>query len=110
MKNSLKLILTLSFIFSASSAFAKLPEYTTTIKNHRFEPASIEVPAGKKFKLIVKNLDKTLEEFESHDLRKEKIVSGGKQIKMIIKPLKPGTYKFEGEFHAKTAQGVLIAK
>ena len=91
-------------------AFAEEKEFLIQIKNHKFEPAILEVPAEQKFKLIVENLDKTLEEFESGDLKKEKLVGGGKKITIIISPLKSGEYKFFGDFHQKTAQGKLIAK
>jgi plastocyanin len=84
--------------------------YTISIKDHRFEPAQLEVPAGKKLKLLVKNLDATPEEFESHDLKREKIISGKGQATIVIGPLKPGTYKFVGEYHESTAQGQIVAK
>ncbi len=104
-----KLLFISLFLFSLNS-FAEVKTYQTSIKDHKFDPAIIEVKAGEKFKLIVKNNDKTAEEFESHDLRKEKMVRGGKQITFIIKPLKPGEYEFFGEFHMKTAQGKIVAK
>ena len=81
-----------------------------TIKDHKFEPATIEAPAGQKFKLIVKNADSTPEEFESHDLKREKVIPRGGEITLNIGPLKPGTYVFFGEFNPKTAQGKLIVK
>lgn len=84
--------------------------YTLTIKDHRFEPAQLDVPAGKKLKLLVKNLDPTPEEFESHDLKREKIIPGKGQVLIPIGPLKPGTYKFVGEYHESTAQGRIVAK
>lgn len=84
--------------------------YTLTIKDHRFEPAQLEVPAGKKLKLLVQNLDPTPEEFESHDLKREKIIPGKSQALISIGPLKPGTYKFVGEYHESTAQGRIVAK
>ena len=84
--------------------------YTLTIKDHRFEPAQLEVPAGKKLKLVVKNLDATPEEFESHDLKREKVIAGKGQATILIGPLKPGAYKFVGEYHENTAQGQIIAK
>jgi hypothetical protein len=106
----MKKILILALILCAKTAFADEKIFSTEIKNHRFEPSVIEVPANQKFFLIVKNLDKTAEEFESETLQKEKIVKGEKEIKLPIKPLKPGEYPFFGEFHAKTAQGKIIAK
>lgn len=84
--------------------------YTLTIKDHRFEPTQLQVPAGKKLKLTVKNLDATPEEFESHDLKREKVIPGKSEALISIGPLKPGTYRFVGEFNEKTAQGQIVAK
>ena len=47
------------------------------IKDHRFQPTDIEIPAGQKIALLVKNEDSTPEEFESTELRREKVVPGG---------------------------------
>jgi hypothetical protein len=84
--------------------------YTIVIKDHRFQPAEIEIPAGVKIALIVKNDDPTPEEFESTELRREKVVPGGEQITVYIGPLKPGRYEFFGDFNPKTARGLIIAK
>lgn len=81
-----------------------------SIKDHKYEPARIEVPAGVKFKLIVKNEDPTPEEFESFDLKREKVVPPGQEIPVFLGPLDPGEYKFFGDFHQDTAQGVMVAK
>ncbi|MCB0324241.1 MAG: cupredoxin domain-containing protein [Bdellovibrionales bacterium] len=78
------------------------------IKNHRFEPAEVRVPADKKIKLIVKNQDSTPEEFESHDLNREKIIAGNSQATILVGPLQPGEYSFFGEFNEATAQGKLV--
>lgn len=90
------------------SAFAL--SFKTTIKNHRFEPAVINVPAGQDFDLEVYNDDNTAEEFESHDLKKEKIVGPKKTIKMKIAGLSKGQYVFFGEFNESTAQGKIVAE
>jgi hypothetical protein len=84
--------------------------YTLVIKDHRFEPTELEVPANTKVKLIVRNLDPTPEEFESYELNREKIIGGGRDATIYVGPLAPGTYPFFGEFHMDTAQGRLIAK
>lgn len=83
--------------------------YTLVIKDHRFAPAELKVPAGEKIKLIVDNQDVTPEEFESHDLKREKIIQGKNKGTVLVGPLKAGTYRFFGEFNQETAQGVLIA-
>lgn len=84
--------------------------YTITIKDHRFTPSELKVPAGQKIKLLVKNDDPTAEEFESHDLQREKVIAGGTEAVITLRPLDKGTYKFFGEFHEATAQGQIIAE
>jgi len=81
-----------------------------SIKDHQFQPPRLDVPAGVKFKLIVRNDDSTPEEFESFDLNREKIVPPGQEIPVFLGPLDPGEYKVFGDFHQDTAQGVLVAK
>lgn len=84
--------------------------YVLTIKDHRFDPETLEVPAGKRVKLVVRNQDPTAEEFESYSLNREKVIAGGSEGIVYIGPLDPGTYEFFGEFHEDTAKGKLIAK
>ena len=89
---------------------ASPPEYTLTLRQHRFVPAQLTIPANTKVKLVIVNEDSTPEEFESHELNREKIVTGKGKITVWVGPLKPGRYPFFGEFHMDTAKGVLIAK
>ncbi len=84
--------------------------FILTIKDHKFRPEELQVPAGKKIKLVVKNLDPTAEEFESHDLKREKIIAGNSEATLSIGPLKAGTYKYVGEYSEKTAKGRIVAK
>jgi high-affinity iron transporter len=77
---------------------------------HRFVPNRLEVPANVKFRLLVKNNDDTADEFESTDLNREKLVTPGQTITVFLGPLSPGEYKFFGDFHQDTAQGVMVAK
>jgi len=93
-----------------SLAFAADLEYTLIIRDHRFEPAEVRIPAGKKIKLLVDNQDATAEEFESHELNREKVVPGKAKLPVFIGPLTPGRYPFYGDFHQQTANGVIIAE
>ena len=79
-------------------------------RQHRFVPNRITVPANVKFRLMVKNNDDTADEFESVDLNREKLVAPGQTITVFLGPLSPGEYKFFGDFHQDTAQGVMVAK
>ena len=86
------------------------PEFNVVIEGHKFTPDRIEVPAGKKVKLLVENKDATPEEFESSALKVEKVIAGKSKATIYVGPLKAGEYKFAGEYNAKTAQGVIVAK
>ncbi|MBI4183231.1 MAG: cupredoxin domain-containing protein [Proteobacteria bacterium] len=85
-------------------------EYVIVIKDHRFQPSELTVPAGQRVKLVIDNRDPTPEEFESLDLRREKIVPGGSKATLWVGPLRPGEYGFVGEFNQASAKGKLIAK
>ena len=90
--------------------WAAVPEITLEIKDHLFFPATIEIPAGTKVKLLVSNNDATPEEFESYVLNREKVIPGNSKTVIFIGPLKAGEYPFFGEFYPRTAQGVVIAR
>ena len=82
----------------------------TSIKDHRFQPSEIKVPANKPLTLAVRNLDPTPEEFESRTLRVEKVVAPNSEITIQLRPLVPGRYRFYGDFNQATAQGALVAE
>ena len=94
------------------SSFASLAsdEYVVTIKEHKFIPDKLYISANKKIKLVVYNQDAEVEEFESFDLRREKIIPANGHIKLNIGPLEPGEYKIFGDFHSDTALGIIIVK
>jgi plastocyanin len=94
----------------ALPARAQEQSFPLRIKDHKFEPAEFEVPANTKVKLLVRNEDATAEEFESSSLHREKVVPPGKEITVMIGPLKPGRYEFIGDFNRATAHGAIIVK
>jgi hypothetical protein len=89
---------------------AQEPIYTLGIKDHRFEPPEIEIPAGKRVALVVRNLDATPERFDSTQLRRENVVAPGQEVTIYIGPLRPGRYEFLGHFNPKTARGQIVVK
>ena len=88
----------------AQSARAEGTGFTIVIKDHRFTPTELTVPAGQKIRLVVENQDPTPEEFESYQLNREKIIPGNDRIDVF------GKYEFFGEFNMATARGWLVAK
>jgi plastocyanin len=99
-----------AFFFLPILATAADPEVSLVIKDHRFNPSEVKVKAGQKVKLIVDNQDATPEEFESHELNREKVIAPHSKATIFIGPLKPGRYGFTGEFNQDTAKGVVIAE
>ena len=104
------LVFSAALLMAPAIAAAQDPEVKLVIREHKFEPAEVTVPAGKKIKLVIENQDATAEEFESYELNREKVVPPKGQTTVFIGPLKPGRYPFVGDFHKDTAKGVLIAK
>ena len=100
----------LAACFALPAPAEDTPTFEIVIKNHKFDPPVLEVPANKKVKLIVKNQDPTPEEFESYELNREKVIAGNSHAVIFIGPLEPGTYPYFGEFNQATAQGKIIAK
>jgi plastocyanin len=95
----------------SSAAIADAPAaITLTLKNHRFTPSAFDVPAGQKVRVTVINQDPAEEEFDSRDLGVEEVVTPLGRTSFDIGPLKPGEYRFMGEFHHSTAQGSLTAR
>lgn len=109
-KTLLTAILTVLTMFTFVPQSYAVEEISLVIKDHKFIPDTVEIPAGQKVKLIIDNQDPTPEEFESHELNREKIIKGGKQGIVFIGPLEPGTYPFFGEFNEDTAQGKVVVK
>jgi plastocyanin domain-containing protein len=91
-------------------ASLRAQDVTITIKNHRFTPSEVKVPANKRVQITVVNDDPTPEEFESHEMKVEKVIPGKSKGVVRIGPLAPGRYPFFGEFNQATAKGVVIAE
>lgn len=101
-------VLFATLVLFGQATLAAMPGFNITIENHEFQPDSIEVPAGQKIKLTVENLDATPEEFESHQLNREKVIVGHGQATIYVGPLEAGRYGFFGEFFGPT--GHIVAK
>lgn len=107
MKNALflKIGLLISLVYSGA---ASADDYVILLKDNQFSPPTLTIPAGEKVRIIVRNLDTTPAEFESYDLRREKVINGGSEATLFIGPLEPGNYAFFDEFHPDVAKGVIV--
>jgi len=97
-------------LLACGAAAAADPQVVVlTLKDHRFEPASVTVAAGRPIRIELINRDPASEEFDSEDLHVEKDVTPNGRVSFTVGPLKPGTYSFMGELHAATASGEITA-
>jgi hypothetical protein len=100
----------LAAAFAPLAAHAELPTYELSLNDGHFTPAVLEVQAGQRFKIILKNIGQGPAEFESTPLRVEKVLSPGVTTFVVIHPLRPGQYPFFDEFNLQLPEGSLLAK
>ena len=93
----------------AAPALADDPSFSIVLKNNQFVPSEVQIPAGVKVKLVVRNENPTPSEFESTQFHREKIVPPGQEIIVFVGPLNPGSYEFFDDFHQET-RGHLVVK
>jgi plastocyanin len=101
---------TLACFASLAAEAADPMTYEITLKGQAFSPAELKVPAGTAFIIKVKNENDAPAEFESKDMKVEKVVAGHAEIVVKVKALPKGTFKFVDEYHEDTALGAVVAE
>jgi hypothetical protein len=86
------------------------PMFRIEFNDGKVTPQRLEVPAKTRFKLELHNLGKEPAEFESKELRKEKVLAPGASSVLVIRTLDPGEYDFFDDFHLDAPPAVLVAK
>jgi len=76
----------------------------------QMEPRRLEVPANKRLEIELVNKGQSPAEFESKQLRKEKVLAPGAATTLVIRGLDPGEYDFFDDFHPDSPPAVLVAK
>jgi heme/copper-type cytochrome/quinol oxidase subunit 2 len=102
-------LLAATALLLSPSVQAQNPTFSISIRDNAFEPPELTVPAGQKIELHITNERAAASEFESAELRREKVVTPGQQITVFVGPLRPGTYEFFDDFNPQT-RGHLIAR
>lgn len=99
----------LALLLAWPAAAADATTASLTIRNRAFEPAEVEVPAGQRVELHVRNADSAAAEFESAELHREKVVPAGQEVVVFIGPLRAGRYEFFDDLNP-TARGHIVAR
>ena len=68
----------------------------------------IQCASSTAIKLIFINLDDSIEEFDSFDLNREKVLFPNRKSSIYIGPLPKGKYNFFGEYHPNSARGSVL--
>ena len=110
-KKSLSLLALLSFC--TLPALAQTTDSPTSfqivVKDGKFTPAELTIPAGQKVKLTVKNDDAVQAEFESYKLDREQKIDSGTETEIFVGPLEAGEYPFFDD-NNPDAKGIITAK
>ncbi|EKT54258.1 cupredoxin domain-containing protein [Providencia sneebia] len=111
MRTLLSFALLACSLFISSSTFAA-EKFTVELemKNGDLIPRVLEVPAKTIIRIKITNTGTEPAEFESTQLRKEKVLAPGASSVVVIAPLKPGSYTFFDDFHLSHPKGEIIAK
>lgn len=73
-------------------------------------PATLTARSDSPIDLLIINDGLTAEEFDSHELSREKVVAPGSSAVVHLRVLAAGEYAFQGERHSATMQGKLVVK
>jgi plastocyanin len=111
-KRGVALVAVLAVVLGlAASVMAADPaDIPLVIEKNRFQPDVIKVKAGTPFVLVITNKDKGPEELDMNQPRIEKVIPGGKTVRLKMPALKPGKYPFVGEYHPETAKATIVAE
>lgn len=84
-----------------------LPTYLIEMKDGQLIPDELVVPEKARFRLLVRNVGGKPAEFESNQLRQEKVLFMGAEVSLVIIPLDTGTYDYFDDF-APGVTGTII--
>ncbi|MBX9868227.1 MAG: cupredoxin domain-containing protein [Burkholderiaceae bacterium] len=104
------LLMCASLMLHSNARAEEVAKFEIVAREGRLSPEKLNVPAGVKLRITLRNEGKTPVEFESQELRIEKVVAADAASAVTIQPLKPGTYLMIDEFHADTGKMQIIAK
>ena len=86
------------------------PTFRIEFNNGKITPNRIEVPAKTRIRLELVNVGDSPAEFESVELRKEKVLAPKSETVMVIRTLDPGEYAFFDDFHLDHPPALVVAK
>jgi hypothetical protein len=86
------------------------PTFRLEFNDGAITPSRLDVPANTRFRLELRNSGKTPAEFESKELKKEKVLAAESESILVFRTLDPGEYPFFDDFHPDAPPAILVAK
>lgn len=102
-------VILVAALFAGAARADEDPVFAIEFADGAIRPAVLAVPAGTRFKLELRNTGADPVEFESIELRKEKVLGPGVTSFIVIRRLDPGEYRFFDDFHPGTPPARLVA-
>lgn len=103
-------VILVGLVLAVPAGAADDPVFVIEFADGTITPQMLEVPAGRPFKLELRNTGASPVEFESLELRKEKVLGPGVTSFIVIRRLAPGEYRFFDDFHLGAEPALLIAR
>ena len=115
MELTARIIAALAFALILAAPFTACAEdeeatFRIEFRDGKITPQRLEVPARTRLRLQLVNAGDTPAEFESKELRKEKVLAAKSESVLVIRTLDPGEYPFFDDFHPDAPPAVLVAK
>lgn len=104
------LVLLAATVVAVAATAQDLAVFQIVIKDGRFSPERLEVPMGKRLKLVLKNEGRGPAEFENLSMHIEKVLAPGVTSFVVLPALKPGEYRFVDEFRPESGGLTVVAK
>ena len=99
-----------ALLTAPTHSFAQFARFEIVARDGELHPAQLQVPAGAKLKLTLRNEGGAPVEFENLRLRIEKVVAPRSAATVTVQPLAPGKYPVIDEFHPDTHPMHIIAQ
>jgi hypothetical protein len=94
---------------AGAASAQEMPVFKIEMRDGTITPSVIEAPANTPFKFEISNTGQTPVEFESLELKREKVLAPGATSSIVFRRVEPGEYEFFDDFHPE-ARAKLVVK
>lgn len=89
---------------------SSLPSFLVEVRDGRFTPGRIEIPARRRVRIELVNHGPGPLEFENDEMGIEKVLGAGGRSFVVLPPLQPGRHEISDEFNPITGVLEVLAR